>query len=106
MVAQNEMAMWMARQDELEDLVGNIEQTFLGLTVNCSRCHDHQFDPISQEEYYRLVSCLSGIQHWERDLRVPPSEPELSKLQKRIKAYAAVSKSTRGHPPVAARPGE
>ena len=39
----------------MEDLVGTVAQTFLGLTVNCARCHDHKFDPIRQTEYYSLV---------------------------------------------------
>jgi hypothetical protein len=30
----------------------------LGLTLNCARCHDHKFDPIPQEDYYRLMALL------------------------------------------------
>ena len=58
----------VVRQDEMEDLVGTVGQTFLGLTVNCARCHDHKFDPIRQKEYYALVSALSGVRQGNRDL--------------------------------------
>jgi mono/diheme cytochrome c family protein len=38
----------------LDDIVEHTGKAFLGVTFNCARCHDHMYDPISQEEYYRL----------------------------------------------------
>lgn len=66
------------RQDELEDIVGIVGQTFLGVTVHCARCHDHKFDPIRQTDYYRLASALSGVRRGERPLPlvIPPELPE------------------------------
>ncbi len=58
----------VVRQDELEDIVGVVGQTFLGLTTNCARCHEHKFDPIRQDEYYRMVSALNGVWHGSRNV--------------------------------------
>lgn len=59
----------VAREDHLEDLVGTLGQAFLGLSVQCARCHDHKFDPISQREYYQLAAALGGVRQLvaERD---------------------------------------
>ncbi len=38
----------------LQDTVEHTSKAFLGLTFNCARCHDHKYDPIAQEDYYRL----------------------------------------------------
>jgi hypothetical protein len=57
----------VVRQDELEELVALVGQTFLGLTVNCARCHDHKFDPISQRDYYSLAAAVGGARHGERE---------------------------------------
>ncbi|HTN77702.1 MAG TPA: PSD1 and planctomycete cytochrome C domain-containing protein, partial [Pirellulaceae bacterium] len=55
------------RQDDLEDMVATLGQAFLGLTLNCARCHDHKFDPISQHDYYRFTALLSGITQKEKE---------------------------------------
>ncbi len=49
-----------ARCDELDDLVATTGQVFLGLTVNCARCHDHKIDPIPQKDYYRMTAIFAG----------------------------------------------
>ena len=54
-----------AREEELEGLVATVCQTFLGLTVNCSRCHDHKFDPITQKEFYQISAAIGGTNQGE-----------------------------------------
>jgi hypothetical protein len=76
------------REDELEDMVGTVAQSFLGLTVNCARCHDHKFDPIRHSEYYRISSALAGVKHGERDLPIP-APTNLPELQKQLVAARA-----------------
>ncbi|MEZ6055822.1 MAG: DUF1553 domain-containing protein [Planctomycetaceae bacterium] len=68
----------VVRQDEMEDYVSVVGQTFLGLTVHCARCHDHKFDPIRQSEYYRLAAALDGVSPGSRDVRL---EDDLRRLQ-------------------------
>jgi cytochrome c553 len=50
-----------ARYDALDDIVATTGQTFLGLTFDCARCHDHKIDPVPQKDYYRLVSFFHNI---------------------------------------------
>jgi hypothetical protein len=50
-----------ARFDELDDIVTTVGQGFMGMTMNCCRCHDHKIDPIPQKDYYSLVSFFNNI---------------------------------------------
>ncbi|MGK0187211.1 MAG: hypothetical protein ACI9R3_002997 [Verrucomicrobiales bacterium] len=38
----------------LDSTIEHTSKAFLGLTINCAKCHDHKFDPISQVDYYRM----------------------------------------------------
>ena len=50
-----------AHFDSLDDIVATTGQVFLGLTVDCARCHDHKLDPIPQKDYYRFLSFFGNI---------------------------------------------
>jgi len=50
-----------ALYDDLDDILATTSQVFLGLTVNCARCHDHKLDPIPQRDYYRLLAFFNGL---------------------------------------------
>ena len=60
------------RYDELDDMLNTTGTAFLGLTVGCARCHDHKFDPIPAEDYYRLLSTFTTTVRSEVDLDLDP----------------------------------
>jgi hypothetical protein len=76
----------LARGDELEEVIGTLGQTFVGLTLQCARCHDHKFDPVSQADYYRLASAISGLGYGERTVAVPDVERQLAELDAELAA--------------------
>ncbi|MGH7127600.1 MAG: DUF1549 domain-containing protein, partial [Planctomycetaceae bacterium] len=53
----------------MDDTVEHTGKAFLGLTLNCARCHNHMYDPLSQEEYYRFRAFFEPYQ--VRTDRVP-----------------------------------
>ncbi len=61
----------------LDDTIEHTSKAFLGLTMNCSKCHDHKYDPLSQMDYYRLraifephqvrLDAIAGETDFEKD---------------------------------------
>src|SRR5262249_31136106 len=64
------------RNTWLDSAVEHTAKAFLGITLNCARCHEHKYDPIEQEEYYRFRAFFEPY-HIRID-RVP-GEPDLNK---------------------------
>jgi mono/diheme cytochrome c family protein len=69
--SKSEATLAQCREDELEELVAAVGQTFLGLTVQCARCHDHKLDPIPQRDYYRFKAALAGAKRGRRTHLTP-----------------------------------
>jgi Protein of unknown function (DUF1549)/Protein of unknown function (DUF1553)/Planctomycete cytochrome C len=51
----------LARYEGLDGIISTTGQVFLGMTINCARCHDHKVDPIPQKDYYRLLAFFQDI---------------------------------------------
>ncbi len=47
----------------IEDTIDNLGKAFLGVSINCCRCHDHKFDPLSAEDYYALYGFFSSTRY-------------------------------------------
>jgi hypothetical protein len=60
------------RQELLVEMTDAVGFAFLGLTIGCAKCHDHKFDPITQDEYYSLQAFFAGT---------VPADPPSSKLE-------------------------
>jgi len=56
------------RANMLDDMITATGTAFLGLSVNCAKCHDHKFDPIAQKDYYRLRAAFEGVEQGQRVL--------------------------------------
>src|SRR5204862_6109199 len=56
-------AVRVAQSDSFDIRLDVVGKTFLGLTVACARCHDHKFDPVTQEDYYGLYGYLKSSRY-------------------------------------------
>jgi hypothetical protein len=73
-----------------DDMISTVMSTFESATVHCARCHDHKFDPISQEDYYCLQAVFAGADKAERGYDADPALDRLRKhLASEVKSNAA-----------------
>ena len=85
------------------DRINTLGTVWMGLTVGCSQCHDHKFDPITQKEYYQLFAFYNQLDENPMDrnallypptiaLKTPQHEQQLKALDQRL---AAIEKTVR-----------
>jgi hypothetical protein len=63
----------IARYLDRDDIVTTVMNTFVSTTMQCARCHDHKFDPISQEEYYGLQAVFAATDKANRAYDADPN---------------------------------
>ena len=73
----------IGRSLDRDDMLSNVMNNVVSLTVQCARCHDHKFDAIPQNDYYALQAVFAGV---ERANRVVDHSPEVK--QRRLELTA------------------
>ena len=76
------------RVEYVADRVRTLGMAWLGLTMECAKCHDHKYDPISQKDHYKLFAFFNNVPELGEDGRVAnavpmmqaPTPEEISKL--------------------------
>lgn len=69
-----------ARNLDRDEMVSNTLNTFCSVTIQCARCHDHKFDPYTQQHYYGLQAVFAAVDRAERPYDIDP-EIEKQRLQ-------------------------
>jgi hypothetical protein len=62
----------IARMLDRDDMVSNTMNTFTSTTVQCARCHNHKFDPVTQDDYYSLTAVFAALDRAERAYDTTP----------------------------------
>jgi hypothetical protein len=65
------------RVEYVADRVRTLGMAWLGLTLECARCHDHKYDPISQKDHYRMYAFFNNVPELGEDGRVANAVPIL-----------------------------
>jgi len=71
----------IARHLDRDDMVANTIGTFMSATVQCAQCHNHKFDPFTQEDYYSLQAVFSALDRTDKPYS---SDPKVMKLHESL----------------------
>jgi len=75
----------IARHLDRDDMVANTIGTFNSVTIHCAQCHQHKFDPITQEDYYSLQAVFAAIDRDDREYSPDPAvQKQLVDLKLRL----------------------
>ena len=73
------------RMEALFDRMDCIGKSVLGLTIQCAQCHNHKFDPILQEDYYKLFAFLNNDHESQRVVYTPEQQMRVANITREIR---------------------
>jgi hypothetical protein len=77
------------RMDAMFDRMDAVGKSILGLTIQCCQCHKHKYDPMSQEEYYRLFAYLNNDHEAERVVYTSEEHRKAAALARKMRLIEA-----------------
>ncbi len=80
----------IAKNMDRDDMVTATFNTFMSITIQCARCHDHKFDPVSMEDYYRTQAVFAAV---DRANRVYGLDPAIQNQRESLSAKLSTLKS-------------
>jgi len=82
---------WAGLINDITDVTSDV---FLGLGMQCARCHDHKFDPISQKDYFRLRAFFAPLS--QRDNIPLTTPPKLAEYREKLARWEEMTAEIRG----------
>jgi mono/diheme cytochrome c family protein len=73
------------RMEAMFDRMDAIGKSILGLTIQCAQCHNHKYDPLKQEEYYRMFAFLNNDHESSAVAYTPEQQRQIADLLRGIK---------------------
>jgi hypothetical protein len=73
------------RMDAMFDRMDALGKSVLGLTIQCCQCHDHKYDPMTQQEYYRLFAYLNNDHEAFPVVYTPEEQKKAAQIKGRIR---------------------
>ena len=77
------------RMEAMFDRMDAIGKSVLGLTIQCAQCHNHKFDPLKQEEYYRMFAFLNNSYEGSVHVYTPEEQMRRANIFSRIREIEA-----------------
>jgi hypothetical protein len=71
------------RMEAMFDRMDAIGKSILGVTIQCAQCHDHKYDPLKQEEYYRLFAFINNSHEANVAVYTPEAQMKIADILRR-----------------------